>query len=484
MCPLGACEQRANFRETLRRLTEGKMSTAVDPNHPLSSTLQNDPAAKAVLAELNRILASRFFKDAARCRQFLEYVVRYKLERHTEPIKERTIGTEVFNRPLGYQTAEDSVVRGQATEVRKRLELFYQSEGKNAAVQIELPLGSYSPNFRIPEKLEAVTPAGVEHLPIQHEPHIQTGSGKRWPTSAMVAVLLLIAMGCAFLVRNFLINRPTGTELSSQGADTQLKAFWGMPSSRSGIVVAFLSLKYLASSSGELVPYTGSAVADRGAIFESPHSPDLHGRNASIGRDEAFFFESSIMGTGQAFAIYDLTRMLDGMGIKMSLCRRQSMQASELQDHDVVFLGSTGWNGLLEKINLPKRFIFHTGQTVGPWGGAIEDTSATSSATRFYKMLRDPKTQAIQSDYSVFKVAPSPSAGHRIVLLGGISTTGTQGAAAFATSADGIAQVRQAFGLANRPNDPLPESFECLLRVEAAGGLDALQVTPVSCSKD
>ena len=145
------------------------MSTAVNLKKPVPLPSQDDPDAKAVLTELERILASRFFKDATRGRQFLNYVVRYKLEEHTNPIKERTIGTEVFNRPAGYQTGDDSVVRVQASEVRRRLEQFYQSEGLNAAVRIELPLGSYSPVFRIPQKHESSKSSEIEPGPVHRE---------------------------------------------------------------------------------------------------------------------------------------------------------------------------------------------------------------------------------------------------------------------------------------------------------------------------
>ncbi len=104
---------------------------------------------KAGLAfgELDRILASKFFKNAVRSRQFLEYVVHHKLEGHAEQLKERTIGAEVFQRAPGYATGEDPVVRVQAGEVRRRLEQYYQTLPYRPTVRIELQPGSYSPNI-------------------------------------------------------------------------------------------------------------------------------------------------------------------------------------------------------------------------------------------------------------------------------------------------------------------------------------------------
>lgn len=105
---------------------------------------------RIVLQELERVQASRFFKNSHRSRQFLEYIVTRKLEGHAEELKERTIGAELFQRPANYATGDDPVVRVQAGEVRRRLEQFYQAETDTPAVRIELAVGSYAPQFHLP----------------------------------------------------------------------------------------------------------------------------------------------------------------------------------------------------------------------------------------------------------------------------------------------------------------------------------------------
>ena len=105
------------------------------------------PERTSVLEELDRILSSRHFKSADRCKQFLRYVVLSKLDGHPERLKERTIGTEIFQRPPGYATGEDPVVRVQAGEVRRRLARCYQDAPGGSPLRIELPTGSYCPVF-------------------------------------------------------------------------------------------------------------------------------------------------------------------------------------------------------------------------------------------------------------------------------------------------------------------------------------------------
>ena len=57
-----------------------------------------------------------------------------------------TIGTQLFHRVADYPTGEDPVVRVHAGEVRRRLERYYHS-ASSTSVRIELPVGSYLPEF-------------------------------------------------------------------------------------------------------------------------------------------------------------------------------------------------------------------------------------------------------------------------------------------------------------------------------------------------
>jgi hypothetical protein len=149
-----------------------------------------------VLHELDNILASHFFQNAVRSKQFLRYVVEHKLGGQAEKLKERTIGTEVFLRPPGYATGDDPVVRVQAGEVRRRLEQYYLTAPGDSPVRIELPVGSYSPVF---QRRSARTAPGPlpHHLP---PPEVPPGEAKRRARPLFLAALgliLVLAAGVA-----------------------------------------------------------------------------------------------------------------------------------------------------------------------------------------------------------------------------------------------------------------------------------------------
>ena len=151
-----------------------------------------------VLAELNRILNSRFFRNAVRSRQFLEFVVRHKIQGNSEHLKERTIGTEVFHRPPGYATGDDPVVRVQAGEVRRRLEQYYQQAESEGPLRIDLPVGSYAPhirwisgNGRDEEKSAQGPHQTVVIHTVESKPVERRRIAVRWLAAAMCAVMAL-----------------------------------------------------------------------------------------------------------------------------------------------------------------------------------------------------------------------------------------------------------------------------------------------------
>src|SRR5262252_10134534 len=101
-----------------------------------------------VREELGRVLTSSEFRTSKRSQDFLRYVVEHVVQGQAELLKERTIGVEVFGRSLNYDPGEDATVRVKAGEVRKRLGLYYAEDGIHDPVRIELPLGTYVPEFR------------------------------------------------------------------------------------------------------------------------------------------------------------------------------------------------------------------------------------------------------------------------------------------------------------------------------------------------
>ncbi|MDR3752423.1 MAG: hypothetical protein P4K93_01915 [Terracidiphilus sp.] len=106
------------------------------------------PALDECWALLQRIGASPGLRRAPRLREFLDYVARRSLRDGCNQIHEQEIGIAVFGRLESYDTSVDNIVRANATELRKRIEAYFESEGSREPLIVEIPRGSYIPVFR------------------------------------------------------------------------------------------------------------------------------------------------------------------------------------------------------------------------------------------------------------------------------------------------------------------------------------------------
>ena len=102
----------------------------------------------AVRSHLQEVLSSDAFMGGNRAQHFLRRIVEHALAGELDCLRERMLGVEMFGRPIDYDTGNDAVVRVKASEVRKRLAQYYQSLPSQPIVQIDLPAGSYAPQFR------------------------------------------------------------------------------------------------------------------------------------------------------------------------------------------------------------------------------------------------------------------------------------------------------------------------------------------------
>ena len=97
--------------------------------------------------QMERILESSPFQKSKRYPRFLRFIVEQTLSGNADHLKERIVGTEVFDRPADYDVATDPIVRIAAGEVRKRLAQYYVDDEHRGELRIELAPGSYVPRF-------------------------------------------------------------------------------------------------------------------------------------------------------------------------------------------------------------------------------------------------------------------------------------------------------------------------------------------------
>ena len=181
-------------------------SSERDANNISASTGELTP--ESIRATLDKILASPGFATAERLTRFLRYTVEETLNGQTDKLKESLLGIDVFGRKPTYDPRVDAVVRTEAVKLRARLRDYYDTEGREDEIIIDLPKGGYIPAFRLREKQPVEIPAPEPApLPRTHD----------WkPAAAVFLVLAVLGISLYLLMGGRTRNPdPRAAELSS-----------------------------------------------------------------------------------------------------------------------------------------------------------------------------------------------------------------------------------------------------------------------------
>ena len=117
-----------------------------DKHASLTKPVQKIPDTE-VYQSLDKICSGDEFSAKDKTSRLLRFLVDETLAGRGENLKQYTIGTSVFNRLKDFNSELDPVVRIQAGRLRRSLELYYAHEGKDDAVHIVIPKGTYVPLF-------------------------------------------------------------------------------------------------------------------------------------------------------------------------------------------------------------------------------------------------------------------------------------------------------------------------------------------------
>ena len=134
------------------------------------------PSSDAIEIALEKVLSSASFRGRPQLRRLLTHLVQYSFAENGDPLKEYTLGVEVFDRGVRFDPQCDSIVRVEAFNLRKALRAYYGSEGATDLVTIGVPKGGYRATFRLNEEPPAAILDDPERLCCQVEWSLLRGS--------------------------------------------------------------------------------------------------------------------------------------------------------------------------------------------------------------------------------------------------------------------------------------------------------------------
>lgn len=403
-----------------------------------SATL-HEPAPVDPRSELvERIAASNVFHKSARVRDFLLYIAERTLSHRLEEISEAHIGTHVFGRPPGYNASEDSIVRVTARQLRLKLAEYFEHEGRQEPLIIEIPKGSYVPVFcdRPVVELETLSP---QTLPLGAAPVSMLRLGP-----VLAAFCAVLAGVCAWLW----FSRQPG-----QIEPPLTLARWLVNDSldRTLVIAADTGLIMLEKLTG--MPVTVEAYANRDYL-------DLS-RSASTSPGAASLVDHlrSTTHTGIAdLATYGrIVQQNPDLAGRIQLRHARQISALDLKPVNVILLGEprgNPWASLfIEKLNFQPSYDY--------------TRSVVTVVNRAPAAAEQPVYEASSGlGYALVVMAPNVMGSGRVLIAAGTSIEAKEAAGDFITDP---ASFRRVLDLLRISNPGQPQSFELLLRVRTVG---------------
>jgi hypothetical protein len=374
--------------------------------------------------EVQRALHSVQFRRAPKLQRFLSLICGYYFENRSHEINEYVIAVEAFGKGADFDASQDSLVRVQAREARRRLHEYYQEEGKNSKVILEIPLGSYAPVFSAPR-----SPSPPKRLPMPRAGWIMLAS-----TALVCAALLFSAdhqrrlwLGASNIASAQAASEPM-TPLASR--------LWNRFLDSESPTVLVLSNPNVGGCSD---PQPAAAKSPSGSAVEETHCPDEY------------------TGMGEAVAINLFTNIFQAR--KKTLIVKQSRMVNEddVRRYNLILLGGKRVNTWTARLG--------TDLKLAPDPGDVTLARPAAASSPKFETAFDSETGQLISDRGLIALRRHPTTGHWLLFLYGKHTQGTLAAAEGSTQERFLAQLPWA-----QPSS-VPDDFRALLAVTVSNGI-------------
>ena len=428
-------------------------------NNPAAEGSEDQPSVEVRRALIERVAASEQFSRSARLRDFLLYVGKQSLKGGGAEIHEQEIGAKVFGRSATYDRSQDNIVRVNASELRKRIELYFASDGAHEPLILEIPRGSYKPIFhrRLAEAKQepalsldrfpaAVSPPGLAETAVRKPAH----RGLSNMVGATAIVLLAIVCGIQFQQ-----NRAMRQALYPWVGKPALEAFWTdfLRSHQETDIV-------LPDDSASVIEDITHRPTSLGDYLSRDYMRQIQSSDVSADRKEDLgqIFNHNLVTFGGVRAAQ---KILDEIPASYPryLTMTRSYTADEMKRNNVVLIGgkkSVPWDHLFDdKLN------FITDYDDAHDLQFVSNRNPKPGEQAIYAVSHEPNSLV---GYSVVAYLPNPSQTGNAIILAGTDSDATTAAAEFLTSEEQLERFRSTLHSKQFPY------FEVLLKTSRLSG--------------
>lgn len=367
----------------------------------------------AIREQMHRMLSHSLFRNSKRYPPLFRFVVEAALQDQPPTLKERQLGIQVFGREPDYDTNLDPIVRYTAGEIRKRIAQYYHLPEHQDEPRIELPSGSYLPEFHFHPAPAAAVPVSIP-TPVRRIPFLVV-------TAAVAAIALAVIAVAMWPWQH----------------RSALEQFWSPVFSSGDPVSICLAPPVLVSS---FLPGSSREAGDASA------------RRAGV------------IGYGDAITLARTTGLLQARGHSYRFADQRYLDLADMKQGPVVLIG--GFNNAWT-VRLTNRLRFTLAldtSTVTQW---VQDNR--NPARRDWSVHWSEAYPDHGEDYAVVSRFFDPNTGRLVIAVAGITGIGTMAAGEFITDNRLLEELA-----ARAPAHWDRKNFQVVLATRVIEGSDAM----------
>jgi hypothetical protein len=416
----------------------------------------DQPSVDERRALIDRIAGSAQFRRSARLREFLLFVGGHSLQDGCPEIHEQEIGAKVFGRSSTYDRSQDNIVRVTATELRKRIELYFASEGAHETLLLDIPRGGYMPVFR---QRQAAGPAAETSLLGDAVPHdgvaAQPVPQRRNYRAHLVWAAVCIALAAGYLPL-FQQDRAMHKLLYTWDGKPAVSMLWKdfvKPSQQTDIVLPDASLSIREELTGH--PVLLSDYIDREYVKQTESLPVSKDR-----RDDLIDIYSHNLVAFGDFRAAQRILALSPVESSLHLTLSRFFQAELVKTDNLILIGGKKANPWIYLFDDHMNFSLDYDAARGI--GSIANRHPHPGEAASYSPSQGYPNGFV--GYSVVAYLPNPSHSGNVIIITGTDSDATSAAAEFLTSEEQLAKFRKTIDADRFPY------FEVLLKTSRLSG--------------
>jgi hypothetical protein len=395
------------------------------------------------LGQVDRLVNSHALHGSESLCKLLRYLAKHALDHPGTPIKEYQIATEVFGRSADFDPQLDSMVRVQAGRLRVKLAEYYNSDGIEDPIVVELPRGTYVLSFhqRTNGPSRAHSPGSAHGW----APAVPRYSLRNWIIATVSLGFLLAASAAVILA--LVSNRNSaqaGISRDSENIPAAFRVFWnGFISGPEEPWVIFSNAKFVGRPEIALRYFDAKKDGSDRPIFDH------------------------YTGVGEVIAVHELDYLFGTLHRQIRVKRGSLFSLDDAKNNNLIFVGSPLENLTLLEIPGTQEFVFHRVES-GPRQGDPEIINVHPQPGEPKEYLSTPGGEALTEDYALIALVRGLEPNQSVLILAGNTTMGTQAAVEYVCRKKSVEELLLRLSVSQTGQ---LKAFEAVIRVKVTRGV-------------